>query len=275
MKIIDNIQEIKTLSSIYKDKTIGFVPTMGALHLGHISLIEKAKKQNDIVVVSIFVNPTQFGENEDLDTYPRTQEADIKACQLSNCDYLFIPQVEQIYPFVDDIKIKSPQIKSYILEGSIRDSHFDGVLQVVLKLFNIINPHKAYFGKKDAQQVLLIEQMVNDLFLDIDIVFCDTIREKDGLALSSRNIYLDSDDRQEVLKISQSLAICMQKIQQGQKDTNVLISTIQDSLDGLDIDYIQIVDKNLRVIDKIEFKNTIILIAVNIKNKRYIDNLWL
>jgi pantoate--beta-alanine ligase len=262
---------IKTLHN----KQIGFVPTMGALHLGHISLIQKADEQNDIVIVSIFVNPTQFGENEDLSTYPRQEESDIKICEKSKCDILFLPSLEEIYPHNDEVQIKASAINAHILEGASRDNHFDGVMQIVLKLFNLIKPQKAYFGKKDAQQLLLIQQLVQDLLIDIDIVACNIIREKDNLALSSRNIYLTPKNRKKALQISYSLEQVYKQIQKGQTKSTHIIKIIKDELKGLDIDYIEVIDKNMKQIKDIKIKDTIILIAITLDNKRYIDNLWL
>ena len=180
--------------------SVGFVPTMGALHDGHISLIKHSRAQNDIVVVSIFVNPTQFLAGEDFNSYPTKLQADEKICQLCNVDILFTPNIDTMYG-KNEVLIKSPNIKGYILEGFNRPSHFDGVLQIVLKLFNIVKPTNAYFGKKDAQQLYLIKQMVNDLFLDINIVECELIRQSDGLAMSSRNSYLDDTQKLQALRI--------------------------------------------------------------------------
>jgi len=174
MIIIEQISKLKEELQ-KKSLSIGFVPTMGSLHKGHISLIKKARENNDIVVVSIFVNPTQFLVGEDLDKYPRKDEADKKICELCEVDYLFMPNINTMYD-KDEVLIKAPSLKSFILEGEKRAGHFDGVLQIVLKLFNIVNPTNAYFGKKDAQQLFLIEQMVKNLYLNVNIVACDIVR---------------------------------------------------------------------------------------------------
>jgi len=174
--VVRDYQEFKR----YRDKLkgdVGFVPTMGALHDGHLSLIKRAKKENSAVVVSIFVNPTQFLEGEDLDKYPRKDEADKKICQLAGVDILFMPTVDSIYSR-DELKILAPKIRGFILEGAKRAGHFDGVLQVVMKLLNIVKPTRAYFGKKDAQQLALIDSMVRDYFMDIEIVPCDIVEIK-------------------------------------------------------------------------------------------------
>lgn len=184
---MNTISNIHTLKQELKSKSgsIGFVPTMGALHEGHISLIKQAREENDIVVVSIFVNPTQFLAGEDLDKYPSKMLADEKICDLAGVDFLFTPDINTMYT-QDEVLIKAPILRSYTLEGERRPGHFDGVLQVVCKLFNIVNPTNAYFGKKDAQQLSLIKQMVENLYMDINIIECEIIREVDGLAMLYR-----------------------------------------------------------------------------------------
>ena len=284
MKIINNISSLKNELNknsknigLHRNQSIGFVPTMGALHDGHISLIKKAKKQNKIVIVSIFVNPTQFLVGEDLDKYPKKDAADKKICELLNIDYLFMPDVNTMYD-ENEVLVKAPNKKGFILEGQKRPGHFDGMLQIILKLFNIVNPKNAYFGKKDAQQLSLITQMVKNFYLDINIVACDIVREADGLAMSSRNIYLTSDERKKALNISKVLKISAKTIGTGQKDCRILIKQIYNTLSsvgGINIDYIAIVDKNFNKIDFIEIKNTIILIAVKIGSTRLIDNIWI
>ena len=276
MPFMNTIDTINNLQQILKKAkgSIGFVPTMGALHEGHISLIKKARMENDIVVVSIFINPTQFLAGEDLNNYPTKMEADTKICELCKVDYLFTPTKEMIYSD-DEVLIKAPSIKSYILEGQNRPEHFDGVLQVVLKLFNIIKPTNAYFGKKDAQQLSLIKQMVNNLFLDTNIIECDTIREADGLAMSSRNIYLSKDERKLSLSISKALRVASNLIIQNCIDTKSIIADMEKVINELEIEYISIVNKQFIPIKQIELKNTIILVAVKIGNIRLIDNLWI
>ena len=267
---IHNLQQtIKTTKG-----TIGFVPTMGALHEGHISLIKQARKENDIVVVSIFINPTQFLAGEDLDSYPKKMDADSKICELCEVDILFTPTNQMMYQN-DEVLIKAPILRSYTLEGLKRPSHFDGVLQVVLKLFNLIQPTKAYFGKKDAQQLSLISQMVNNLFLNIDIVQCDIVRENDSLAMSSRNIYLSKDERQQSLNISKSLNTASNLIIKGTTSCDKIIDAMNSILKDIDIEYISIVDYNFNELKKIELKNTIILVAVKIGKTRLIDNIWI
>lgn len=272
MKILKTIEE---LQSIRKNITssVGFVPTMGALHDGHISLIKKAREDNDIVIVSIFVNPTQFLPGEDLDAYPRRTEADKKICELCKVDYLFMPEISTMYS-KEEVLIKAPN-KSYMLEGKARPGHFDGVLQVVLKLFGITQATNAYFGKKDAQQLALITQMVKDLFIPVNIIPCEIVRESDGLALSSRNIYLDTKQREDSLLLSKSLYSAGALIAKGELNSNIIKNKMKEIMKTLDVEYIAIVDREFNEINTIEVKNTIILIVARFGNTRLLDNLWL
>ncbi len=274
---IDQIDTLKSeLKQITKDKKIAFVPTMGALHEGHLSLISKAKKENDIVVVSIFVNPTQFLQGEDLDTYPKKEQADAKLCELCGVDYLFLPNIDMMYE-KDEILIKAPKTKGFILEGEKRPGHFDGMLQIVLKLFNIVNPTNAYFGKKDAQQLSLINQMVKNFYLDINIVACEIVRENDGLAMSSRNVYLNKEQRELALNISRSLNFAAKAVGANKTDSTLIIKEMEDFLSQykeIKIEYITIVNREFEQIKTIEIKNSIILIAVKIGSIRLIDNIW-
>ena len=254
---------------------IGFVPTMGALHEGHISLIKRAREENDFVIVSIFVNPTQFLEGEDLDKYPRREEADIEICKRAGVDLLFMPTIDSIYN-KDELRIEAPKIRGFILEGAKRPGHFDGVLQVVMKLFNITRPTNAYFGKKDAQQLALITQMAKDYFFDINIVPCEIVRDSDGLALSSRNVYLSKDERKRALSLSQSLKEASMLISKGVLDIYTIKKSMEDillkSVDKLD--YVAIVDREFNELEKVEVGNTIILIAAFVGKTRLIDNIW-
>jgi len=272
MKILKNPKEAigyrKNLNG-----TIGFVPTMGALHEGHLSLIKKARKENDFVIVSIFVNPTQFLPGEDFSKYPRKLEADIEICKRAGVDAIFTPTPENMYN-KDEILIKAPKIKGYILEGHFRPGHFDGVLQVVNKLFNIIRPTRAYFGKKDAQQLYLIKQMVKNFFFDIEIVECDTIREKDGLALSSRNVYLNEKERKRALSISKALKRAA-KLSSTIKDIKTIKKEMLKILDVDELQYIAFVDRDFNQIKEIIPNNTIILIAAKVGDTRLIDNIWI
>jgi len=260
----------------YRNKlkgSVGFVPTMGALHEGHLELIKKARKENDYVIVSIFVNPTQFLPGEDLDKYPRKLQADLEICKRAGVDAVFTPTPENMYS-EDEILIKAPKIKGYILEGFFRPGHFDGVLQVVNKLLNITKPTRAYFGKKDAQQLYLINQMVKNFFFDIEIVPVDTVREKDGLAMSSRNVYLSHEERKRALSISKALK---RAAKLSSKTLNIE-EIKKEMLEILDVDklqYIAFVDRDFNYIEKIIPGNTIILIAAYVGSTRLIDNIWI
>ena len=273
MKIIKDIKELK---KHLKDNhtSIGFVPTMGALHEGHISLIKQARVENKTVVVSIFVNPTQFLQGEDFSSYPSKDLADTKICELAGVDILFMPDINTMYQ-KEELSIKAPNSRSYILEGLGRPGHFDGVLQIVLKLFNIVNPTNAYFGKKDAQQLLLIKQMVSDLFLDINIVECEIIRDDNGLALSSRNTYLSDDEKIEALNIVKSLRVATQKIMSGETSIKEIKDSMNQVLKDMDIEYVEILSRDFKTLEHIELKNSIILVASRVGTTRLIDNLWI
>ncbi len=256
------------------NKRVGFVPTMGALHEGHISLIKRSIKENDYTIVSIFVNPTQFLAGEDLDSYPSKIEADLKICSMAGVDMVFLPQVEDIYQ-KNELNITAPEIKGFILEGYKRPHHFDGVLQIVLKLLNITKPTNAYFGKKDAQQLFLITKMASNLFLDTNIVACDIVRESDGLALSSRNVYLSSQERIKALLLSKSLKKSSKLIIEGEKNSKKIKKNMRDILSECEIEYIEIVDRDFNLINTIELNNTIILVAAKVGTTRLIDNIWI
>jgi len=273
MKIISNVNELKNYLKTQM-KTIGFVPTMGALHDGHLSLIKEAKKGCELVVVSIFVNPTQFLAGEDLDKYPSRDEADKKICKLSGVDVVFLPQKSDIYGN-DEVSIAAPNVRGFVLEGATRPGHFDGVLTVVNKLFNIVNPHYAYFGKKDAQQLNLITLMVKQLFLDVIIVPVDTVRESDGLALSSRNVYMSKEERLEALKISRSLYEASKMVQKKILKTEKIKEVMSEILKPLSIGYIEILNRDFETIDTIEIGNTIVLVEALVGKTRLLDNIWL
>jgi len=272
MKIFSSVNEIRAYIKSLKG-SVGFVPTMGALHEGHLSLIKKAKEENENVIVSIFVNPTQFLPGEDLDKYPRKLQADMEICKRAGVSAVFTPTAESLYS-EDEVLIKAPKTKGYILEGFFRPGHFDGVLQIVNKLFNIIKPDKAYFGKKDAQQLYLIKQMVNNFFFDIEIVECDTVREKDGLALSSRNIYLNKSDRKRALTISKALKRAA-KLSATTDNIEKIKNEMVEILDVDELQYIAFVDREFNYIDKIQLQNTIILIAAKVGTTRLIDNIFI
>ncbi len=273
MKILKTTKELinyrKSISC-----NIGFVPTMGALHQGHISLIKESIKKNEKTIVSIFVNPTQFLAGEDFKTYPNRYEADLRICKLAGVDVLFIPSEEEIY-FKDEPNIIAPMKQSYILEGYNRPKHFDGVLRVVLKLLNITKPTNAYFGKKDAQQLFLIKNMVKTLFLDTNIVPCEIIRDENGLALSSRNAYLSEDEKKEALNISKSLKIASQEIMRGELHVEAIKKKMREVLNSLHVEYIEITNREFEQLKIVELKNSIILVAARVGKTRLIDNIWI
>ncbi|MCD6653683.1 MAG: pantoate--beta-alanine ligase [Sulfurovum sp.] len=270
VRTIDALQEAK--KNLFG--SIGFVPTMGALHKGHLSLIQQAKKENKHVIVSVFVNPTQFLEGEDLESYPRKEEADRKICELAGVDILFMPSADQMYE-KDELSIGAPAVRGYILEGEKRPGHFDGMLQVVMKLLNLSGAKKAYFGKKDAQQLALIMQMVKNYFMDIQIIPCDIVRDENGLALSSRNIYLSEEEKCRALSLSKSLKRATKCIMSGELDAEIVKSKMLEVLKEADaVEYVAIVDRKFNGLKKIEIGNTIILVAARIGKPRLIDNIW-
>lgn len=273
MKIITNKQQLLKYTKNL-NKTIGFVPTMGALHEGHLSLIKQARVENEIIIVSIFVNPTQFLADEDLDKYPSKNGADIKICELASVDILFMPNISEMYE-KDEIRVIAPKTKGYILEGESRPGHFDGVLQIVLKLFNLINPTNAYFGKKDAQQLSLIKQMCKNFYLDINIIECEIVRDENGLALSSRNVYLNKEEKKEALKISRSLKDATKLILAGKLDIGSIISKMNNTLKGIDVEYIKVLTRDFKEIKSCQIGNTIIMVAARVGKTRLIDNIWI
>lgn len=273
MVIARNVQELQNLRQKL-DGTVGFVPTMGALHEGHLSLIRRAKSENEFVIVSVFVNPTQFLEGEDLSTYPRKEQADMEICRRAGVDIIFLPQAEDIYT-KDGLSVLAPKVRGYILEGFRRPGHFDGVLTVVMKLFNLTRPTKAYFGKKDAQQLMLIMQMVIDMFMDVEIIPCDTVREKSGLALSSRNAYLSPEEKERALALSKSLHHAIRLIKNGERDTDVIETEMAKILNNVDVEYVAIKDRSLNELESIEMGNTVILVAARVGTTRLIDNMWI
>lgn len=255
--------------------TIGFVPTMGALHKGHLSLIQQAKKENDHLIVSVFVNPTQFLEGEDLESYPRKEQADIKICELAGVDILFMPTIEDMYE-KDELSIGAPAIRGYILEGQKRPGHFDGMLQVVMKLLNLSGATRAYFGKKDAQQLALITQMVKNYFMDVQVIPCEIVRDENGLALSSRNAYLSGEEKVRALALSRALKQATQMVIRGERSISAIQEEMRSVLEETDeIQYVAIVDRAFRALEAVEIGNTMILIAARVGQVRLIDNMWI
>lgn len=273
MKIISDPLELKQYLKD-KNESVGFTPTMGALHEGHISLIKKAREENEIVVVSIFVNPTQFLKGEDLDKYPSRDEADKKLCEMSGVDILFLPTGMDIYGN-DEVSVMAPKVRGYVLEGFSRPGHFNGVLTVVTKLLNIVSPTRAYFGKKDAQQLNLISLMVKQLFMSVEIIAVDTVREADGLALSSRNVYLSPYDRKEALKVSASLHVAAKMVSKKVLVCSDIIENMRETLYPLEIVYVEILNRNFEKIEQVEIGNSVILVEAIAGETRLLDNIWL
>jgi pantoate--beta-alanine ligase len=256
-------------------KRIGFVPTMGFLHEGHLSLIGRARQENDIVVASIFVNPMQFGPKEDLDRYPRDAEGDRAKCVTAGVDILFMPSAAEMYPGKPSVFVAVEGI-SDIFEGAIRPGHFRGVATVVAKLFHIVKPHTAYFGQKDFQQCAVIKRMVIGLNLDLEVVVLPTMREADGLAMSSRNSYLDRSQRQKATCLFRALAAGEELITNGVREPETIKQKMRAILvqeKGVEIDYVEVADPDgLAPLERLE-GSMVLLIAVRLGSIRLIDNL--
>lgn len=276
MRIINSIKDIRDQVKDWKKDglSVALVPTMGYLHEGHESLIKKASKENDKVVVSIFVNPMQFGINEDLSTYPRDINRDSHVCENNGASVIFNPSVEDMYErgFSTFVDMKNLTVG---LCGQSRPTHFRGVCTVVNKLFNIVNPDKAYFGQKDAQQLAIIKQMVRDLNIAVEIIGCPIVREIDGLAKSSRNTYLSSEERKAATIINKSLKKAESLIEDGERDCKNIIEFIKSEISKeslAKIDYISIVDNETIKDVHVIVGNSLIAVAVFIGNTRLIDN---
>ncbi len=279
MRIINSAREMQSFAESLRreGRIIGFVPTMGFLHEGHRSLMHRARRDCDSVVVSIFVNPTQFGPGEDFDRYPRDEEGDRSKCQSAGVDILFMPTVPEMYPDKPTVFVTVESL-SDTLEGAIRPGHFRGVATVVSKLFHIVKPHSAYFGQKDYQQCAVIKRIVKELNLDVEIVALPTVREQDGLAMSSRNSYLNADERRAAAAIHRALSAAEYLAQAGVKEPEKLRNKMRAVLAEekmITIDYIEIADsESLEPLDAVR-KKTVILIAVRLGKTRLIDNLVL
>ena len=280
MKIIHKIDQIRKITAEAKKngKKIGLVPTMGCLHAGHASLIKKSVENADLTVVSVFVNPIQFGPNEDYDQYPRSLEADAKICEEIGADYIFAPSAVEMYPnlekFSDLTMVAPPYALTDMLCGKSRIGHFDGVATIVTKLFNIITPDIACFGMKDIQQLHIIKKMVKDLNFSVDIISCPLIREESGIALSSRNKYLSETDKNIALSISKALFAVKSGYEKGIKDTKILFDTAMTVLNqAIELDYLEFVDKEtFETITEIKTP-TIVAIAAKVGSVRLIDNI--
>ncbi|MCR2802977.1 pantoate--beta-alanine ligase [Paenibacillus soyae] len=282
MIICRTINDLKQqLRELRKEgKSVGFVPTMGYLHEGHASLMREAKANNDIAVLSIFVNPMQFGPTEDLDRYPRDEERDTALAEQCGIDIVFLPTVQEMYPHKPLTSVMVSSITTRLC-GASRPGHFDGVGLVVSKLFHLVQPDRAYFGMKDAQQVAVIEQLVQDLNFDLEIVPCPTVREPDGLALSSRNVYLSAEQRAQAVVLSQSLTLAEEWIREPGMTARRLLDRVKDHIKGAKdavIDYVELLKfpslEEIAATERTDQLNGSVILAMAVKfgTTRLIDN---
>lgn len=276
-KIVTTINDMQEIVKSYRSQgeTIGFIPTMGALHDGHLKMMRMSVENNDVTVISVFVNPLQFGPNEDFDAYPRQIDQDVKAVESINVDYVFYPSVGEMYPDQLDITLKVGRLAE-VLEGAQRPGHFEGVVTVVNKLFNIVSPDYAYFGKKDAQQLAIIEKMVKDFNHPIQIVGVDIVREEDGLAKSSRNVYLTQEERKEAIHLNESLQIARDLYEIGERQSCVIIQSITSYLNNNTsghVDEVAIYSYPELVEQKWMSGQVFISLAVKFSKARLIDNM--
>lgn len=274
MIVINTADEMRAWSEEQRcaDRTIGFVPTMGALHEGHASLMRAANRDNNVAVASIFVNPTQFAPHEDFDSYPRTLDDDLALCEATGMEAVYTPAKDTVYP---------PGYATYVnveglsdgLCGRSRPIFFRGVATVVAKLFNVVRPHRAYFGRKDAQQCAIIKRMTRDLEFGIEIVEMPTVREPDGLAMSSRNRYLNAEERQRALSLSRSLFRAEEMLRNGERDADRIVAEVRNGMREVDIDYVELVDaETLAPVQRIE-KPVLLAVAAHVGKARLIDNI--
>src|SRR3989338_5478006 len=279
MKVCKRISELRnTIASIKKrNRLIGFIPTMGYLNEGNVSIIRKARLDTDCVVVSIFVNPIQFGPKEDFKRYPRDLDRDLKLCKANGVDIVFAPDAKSMFP-EDFLTYVDVEGLSDVLCGSSRPGHFKGVTTIVAKLFNIVKPDIAYFGQKDAQQAVAVGRMVKDLNMPLKIKVMPTVRERGGLAMSSRNVYLKPEERKEALSLYKSFKLAEEVYKKGERNPEAIITKMRSLIlrhIGVNIDYISIVDiKTLKTIDRISGK-TLVAVAALVGKTRLIDNVVL
>lgn len=279
MNIVTDITEMQRLADAHRasGRRIGFVPTMGYLHEGHLSLIAAAKERSDAVVVSIFVNPTQFGKGEDLAKYPRDLARDAALAERAGCDTLFVPEEAAMYPPGYGTSVCCDGVSS-LLEGAFRPGHFDGVTTVVAKLFNIVKPHVAVFGQKDAQQAVILEKMCTDMNYDLAFVVAPTVREPDGLAMSSRNTYLSPGQRAAALSISRGLRGASALYGDGERSAAVLRRAVEREIAeaGLGVDYVALVDaRTLEALETLGPDRALLAVAARAGTTRLIDNVVL
>ena len=272
LKVIDSIEEMQEISANWSEE-VGFVPTMGYLHEGHLSLVKAAKENCKIVVVSIYVNPSQFAPNEDLDTYPRDFDRDKQLLEELEVDYLFFPKDSDMYPQNYKTWVNVNDLTKGLC-GKSRPTHFQGVTTVVSKLINIVNPNKMFMGEKDFQQITVLKRMVEDLNFRVKIIGCDIVREKDGLAMSSRNKNLKSEDREKALSLSRSIKLAKNLFRDGEIESRIIKEKIRELINssGAKVDYVEIVDPvTLEDVEKVDEKSRVIL-AAYVGSVRLIDN---
>jgi len=276
MKVVETIADLKRLRHKLPEP-VGFVPTMGYLHEGHLVLVRRARAENSSVVASIFVNPTQFGPQEDFDKYPRNPKRDLAMLEKEGVDLVFMPSVAEMYPPQFDSWVEAGKVTER-LEGATRPGHFRGVTTVVAKLFNIVQPDKAYFGQKDAQQLAVIKKMVADLNMNLEVVAVPTVREPDGLAMSSRNIYLNPEERKAAVVLYQALSLAQKLWSQGVKDAQTIRQQMTDLIQKqplANIEYASVADaETLDELDKVQ-PPALVSLAVRIGKTRLIDNVVL
>ena len=276
MKVIRKIREMQGIGTnlIKTGKEVGFVPTMGYLHEGHLSLIRRARRENDVVVVSVFVNPTQFGPNEDFERYPRNLERDAELCRREGVDFLFNPSESEMYPegFSTFVEVEG---LTEGLCGRSRPGHFRGVATIVTKLLNIVRPTRAYFGEKDFQQLQVIKRLVKDLNIPVEIVGCPIVREEDGLAMSSRNVYLSKEERESALSLYRGLRLAKELFESGERNPEVIKEKVKEfilSHPETKIDYVEIISPDkLEPVGRVE-EGDVMALAVFVGDTRLIDN---
>jgi pantoate--beta-alanine ligase len=276
MKVITTVREMQRLANDARrdDKIISFVPTMGALHEGHLKLISEGRKRGDTLVVSIFVNPTQFGPNEDFKRYPRDLDGDLEKLKNLRVDVVFVPTIEEMYPEGFQTYVEVEKLEKHLC-GLFREGHFRGVATVVLKLFNIVKPHVALFGEKDYQQLKIIERMVKDLNLEVEIVGFPIVRDRDGLALSSRNSYLSSHEKEHAIAVPRALSEIRKEFERGKRDTKSMIEVGKNILSeaGIkDIDYLEICNPETLENKELAERGDLVAVAVRLGGTRLIDN---
>lgn len=277
-RIVRTIAEMRRVVAAARSagESVGLVPTMGAFHDGHLSLMREAARSTDLVVVSLFVNPTQIGANEDLDTYPRDEERDARLAADQGVDVLFAPTASEVYPDGFSATVHLSGITEVLCGAHRGPHHFDGVATVVAKLFNIVTPDVAFFGQKDAQQVLVVRQMARDLNIPVDVRACPTVRESDGLAMSSRNVYLDAAARADAAVIYEALAAAEQAVAAGTRDAATIVDAARTVLNGAGIvpEYLELRDnRDLHLLDRLEGSGEgLLAVAAQIGDARLIDN---